>query len=391
MITNEKEALKAFLLDISCLKKLDSWTDDLNIFDILKITNMEIRHSNILAWLLDPNENHFMGDAFIKEFISKVVEKSNHKKYDPFKLLLQDYFTYQVYREANHMDIVLVSPEEKTAIIIENKVWSGESSHQLKNYMERSKVDYSECTQILYVFLTPDGYDSSDPENWISISYEEVIEALESATRGLSLRTEVSLIIHNYIEIVRKNIMKERDEELVRLCNEIYNKHRTALRLIFENVKVDNSVEGEIICATLEELSKENKIVYEGNNSWSFFTNEMTAFLPPLEEAKSSWGTNWVYWYWFNKSGNGEHLEMHLELGRWNISSETLDHMNALIDASGKKREPFDRYKRIYFKKAKLSQDNYEQSLKKAVKSLVMSALENQKEILKKAKANLDM
>ena len=389
MNVNEREALKAFLLDTNCLKRLDAWTDDLNIFDILKITNMEIRHSNILAWLFDPNENHFMGDAFIKEFISKVVEKSNHEKHDPFKLLLQDYFTYQVYREANHMDIVLVSKEEKTAIIIENKVWSGESSHQLKDYMERSKVDYSECDQILYIFLTPNGCDSSDPDNWISMSYEEIIEALESATKGIPLRTEVALIVRNYIEIVRKNIMKERDEELVRLCNDIYNKHRTALRLIFENVKIDNSVDSEIICTTLEELSKENKIVYEGNNSWSFFTNDMTAFLPPLEEAKSSWGTNCIYWYWFEKSG--EYLEIHLELGRWNISSEALNHMNALIDAAKKKRDPFERFKRIYFNKAKLSQENYEKSLKDAVRKLVTAALKNEKEILEKAKSFLNI
>ncbi|WP_147590059.1 hypothetical protein [Clostridium polynesiense] len=46
---DKEHALKDFLIDIDCLKKLDDWTDDFNLFDVLRITNMEIRHSNILA------------------------------------------------------------------------------------------------------------------------------------------------------------------------------------------------------------------------------------------------------------------------------------------------------------------------------------------------------
>ena len=51
-IYNENEqALKEFLLDISCLDQLAEWSDSFNLFDVLKITRVEIRHSNMLAWL----------------------------------------------------------------------------------------------------------------------------------------------------------------------------------------------------------------------------------------------------------------------------------------------------------------------------------------------------
>lgn len=210
MTEAEKTALKDFLLDINCLKGLDKWADDFNLFDVLRITNMEIRHSNILAWLFDPNESHAMGDAFIKEFARKLAEKNERENFDYFAFMLQDFYSYQVYRESNHMDIVLLSREEKTAIIIENKIWSGESEHQLQEYYERSLVEYKDCAEILYVFLTPDGSDSSNPERWISFSYEEIIEALECAVADTELRPEVSLLIKNYIETVRKKIMRER-------------------------------------------------------------------------------------------------------------------------------------------------------------------------------------
>ena len=38
MTNNEEQVLKDFLLDINCLKQLDSWSDNFNLFDVLKIT-----------------------------------------------------------------------------------------------------------------------------------------------------------------------------------------------------------------------------------------------------------------------------------------------------------------------------------------------------------------
>lgn len=60
----DEEALRKFLADIECLDALSPWTERFNIFDILKISRTEIRHSNMLSWLLDPNENHGLGDKF---------------------------------------------------------------------------------------------------------------------------------------------------------------------------------------------------------------------------------------------------------------------------------------------------------------------------------------
>lgn len=383
MTDKENKALKEFLLDISCLNALDNWKDDVNIFDVLKATNTEIRHSNILAWLLDPNENHGIGDSFLKEFITKIVQRCSEGMCNPFDVLLQDFYTYQIYREANHMDIVLFSKEEKTAIIIENKIWSSESSHQLNTYLEQSRLEYGDCTCLLYVFLTPEGYDSSNPEKWVSLPYEDVINALESAVKEKRIASEVSLIVKNYINIVRKKIMKERDEELWKICNEIYNKHRTALRLIFENINIDNSADSEIICRELSQLSIENKIIYAENNRWSFSTKEMDEFLPALTEANSSWNSNYVYWYWFEKYEDA--LIIHFELGGWNLTDEHKKHMAALIEVAGKKQDDF-RYKRLYYKKVKLSQDNYEESLKHAVRTLVENAIKNEKLLLARAK-----
>lgn len=54
-------------------------------------------------------------------------------------------------------------------------------------------------------------------------------------------------------------------------------------------------------CGVLQDLSDQGLILYEGKNKWSFTTQKMDAFLPPLDTPDSSWGTNYIYWYWFEK------------------------------------------------------------------------------------------
>ncbi|MBQ3774626.1 MAG: PD-(D/E)XK nuclease family protein [Ruminobacter sp.] len=127
-------ALQKFLLDINCLDELLPWTGKFNIFDVLKISKTELRHSNVLSWLLSANENHGLGDAFIKGILQRIVENDTEGKYDVFRVLLQDFYSFFVYREWNNIDILLVSDEEKTVIAIENKVGSGEHDDQLNRY-----------------------------------------------------------------------------------------------------------------------------------------------------------------------------------------------------------------------------------------------------------------
>lgn len=53
-----------FLLKNEDFDKLDLGLKNPNIFQILKISKNEIRHSNFLSWLLDPKGSHKLGDIF---------------------------------------------------------------------------------------------------------------------------------------------------------------------------------------------------------------------------------------------------------------------------------------------------------------------------------------
>ena len=68
---DEISKLKDLLLDSELLENLKSKTDNsVNIFDVLKVADAEIRHSNMLAWLLDSTANHGLGGEIIKRLIN---------------------------------------------------------------------------------------------------------------------------------------------------------------------------------------------------------------------------------------------------------------------------------------------------------------------------------
>ena len=105
----------------------------------------------------------------------------------------------------------------------------------------------------------------------------------------------------------------------------------------------------------------------------------MDEYLPALVTSDSSWGTNWVYYYWFKKKK--DKLIIYLELGGDNLTDELIKRSNMLIEKSKKEVNKY-KYKRIYKNFEKLSQDDYETSLRYATKYLVKSALENEKKLL---------
>ena len=237
---NEKiEKLLDFMRDTQSVEKLSSKIRGINIFDVLKISRTEIRHSNMLAWLLDPNENHGLGSAFLYGIIASLSDVIDNKdKIYALKLLSSDLSSFDIFRERDNIDILLVSSELNTVIAIENKIGSKEHNYgnsdesQLKKYAETIRSKYKDY-HVFLVFLTPEG-DETDEDDWKIMDYSQVVKILESVydARKNNLGMEVSMLIRNYIETIKMNVIM--DEKLVNLCNEIYKKHKEAIDLINE-------------------------------------------------------------------------------------------------------------------------------------------------------------
>lgn len=109
---DEKKCLKNLLEDMDDIEeRLSKWTGKANIFQILKLSKNEIRHSNFLAFLFAPNETHNLSDEFFKMFLKRYIDSNDDTKaaINYFDALLNSYEDLIVYRENNNIDILLVS------------------------------------------------------------------------------------------------------------------------------------------------------------------------------------------------------------------------------------------------------------------------------------------
>lgn len=233
------KCIEDFLMDIEILDKINTKISKFNAFESLGIVNNEIRHSNVLAWLFNPNDNHGLDDIFLKKFIQKIVYKNRRAflnkngKFDLISTSLMDYHDFIVRREYRNIDLLIYSEKNKFVLVIENKIRSKESEHQLNKYKKIVEDEFKDYKKV-YVFLTPEGDTPSDEENWNIIDYETILEILETAVnlKYDEIGESVKYFIDQYITILRRHIVK--DSELEKVCVDIYLKHKKALDLIFE-------------------------------------------------------------------------------------------------------------------------------------------------------------
>lgn len=142
-----------------------------NIFNVLNLARNEVRHSMLLAELLNPNGSHGKKDLFLKSFLDTCDIKNfvNTEK-------------AEVYREYSvgdgRIDIYITDNEKH--IIIENKIWAGEQERQVDRYIEMIKNKCVDNSNIKVLYLTlngtaPSEQSCSNKEVVITISYAKTI------------------------------------------------------------------------------------------------------------------------------------------------------------------------------------------------------------------------
>lgn len=337
MDSEQRKAIEDFLLDIDILDNLNVQLNQFNVFDILKISKAEIRHSNVLSWLLTPNENHGLGDIFLRKFMQYctrgILLNDKSSKLNLMNTSLMDYSDITVHREWNDIDILIVSKSNKIVVCIENKTVSKESKRQLKKYYDIIGTHYSDYDKV-YMFLTPNGDEASDTDNWILFDYGQILSILE---KSMELKKEnINLIVYSfleqYIKIVRRELLMDR--ELISICTDIYKKHKKALDLIFEykedfGLQIKNIIE--------ESLSKYDDLIIDSSNKTyiRFTTNTIDNC---IEKCGSYWSRSGrVLLYEFQN--RGDKLVLKLIIGP--TKEEYLELRKKLFYISGEHKELF--------------------------------------------------
>lgn len=222
-------AIESFLVDNPDLRDLERQIAPFNFFEALGVVRQELRHSDFLSFLIDPRQNHALGDVVLKRLLQRAVRGRHGLSLSAIDIDIVSLTMAEVRREWLSIDISIADHENQIAIVIENKIDSDEHSDQCARYWNLMREQYP----MLGIFLTPDGVDSTD-SRYISLSYTDVADMIEDlvASDSSTIGAEVRILLSHYVQMLRRHIVE--DSQIAELCRRIYQRHKRALDLIYE-------------------------------------------------------------------------------------------------------------------------------------------------------------
>ena len=158
-----RKSLGDFILDGLDLERLEDLLAEPNILEALGAVRSELRHSSFLAYLLDPSENHGLGDVFLRRFLlrSLAIGSQEGAEIGPIEIGTMDFGGAAVWRERDNVDVLVKSEANKFCLLIENKTFFEEHSNQLTRYRLEQTNEHKDC-RFVFVFPTIDRDQPSD-------------------------------------------------------------------------------------------------------------------------------------------------------------------------------------------------------------------------------------
>lgn len=264
------------------LEKISLMLAKPNIFEILRLSHHEIRHSNFLAWLLDPNQGHNLGDTLLKWFLKEVFQDEKVVWIDEFEVDGVRTQDIVIHREFKYIDLLIEFPD--WVVVIENKFGSSEHSNQLARYRKVAHKNFPNKPKA-FVYLTPH-YEEPKAEDdraiYVNFTYSAIMQLLQQACDiySATMPDKVFGYIADYINILKRHVMQ--DDEAIKLAQKIYQNHREALDFIFEH-KPDRLLGVDKIFA--EQVKQRGYILGSPGKGYTrFLTQELDPVVPRNSE-----------------------------------------------------------------------------------------------------------
>ena len=281
-----------------------------NLYEILGMTNMEIKHSNYLAYLFNENINGNIGRDILYSFLMECNIEPYLAKYS---LELKDLFNpnvkLEISRENLNIDI-LIKFYDLCTVIIENKIWADEHGKQLFNYESviKEKIEHNEngfnniVKNPICLYLTPDGKKAHEEgsEHWIPVSYSVVYKIIKSYQKNekfKKLSIKQQMMLKDYQELLGDFIMNKSENENVKIILEDFytnNEKKKMMENIIQYVP-NYKHRAEIIRQACE---KNNIVNLNGSTAYINFLPQ--SFIDEYE--KKGLGKSFIYFQLSNNS-----------------------------------------------------------------------------------------
>ena len=280
------ELKKAYLSMVNDIEydQLELLNNDVTFFEIIGASKTEIRHSNFLAWILNPSASHGLGESFLKRFIREIVADSRAIGISEIEVEQLDFNNVHVLREWNNIDILIEFNE--LVFAIENKILSKEHSNQLTKYHKIIKSEFPNKRHV-FSYLTPNGDESVDEaEKYVTISYFHVLDILERimTIKGDFVGPRVNVYLDDYIKTLKKQVMET--DESIDLARNIYKNHKDLLDFIFEH-KPD--FKEPLIQLFTKAVQKEGWIIGSPNKWYVRFSTKKLNEIMPIYDHSGGW------------------------------------------------------------------------------------------------------
>ena len=315
MDTAQIEKAKQALLALdACLKEIENRrSDGINLFEAIGMRTQEIKHSAFLAWLFDPAKAHALETAFLQKFLEHLlVHRAPDEAADTYRsnrtILsqmhidalsdLSDFLRANdiavvtekvVHNRESRIDIFIESQTAKTALVIENKVFTTTHNNQLARYEEElsDRTDWKK----IFVYLTPLGdapYDFEEyRSNWCVFSYASVLRIVREIAKGIPKDkrfARLKFLLEDYIDMVDTNVLKG-NKELRALCKRIRKEHADAITLLL--AYTDNAAAvNEYAVAWLKRELSDVTIVSNAALHTDFYTQKARQFFGELKNER---------------------------------------------------------------------------------------------------------
>ena len=251
--------------------------ENYNLFSILNIERYELKHSALIANLLDPKGSHGCGDAFLRAFF-EIALKERAYLFEDCTLPHSDteYYTGPIAGDTGgRIDILVKS--SRYGLIIENKIYAGDQDKQLTRYDNYGRETFG-ADGYLLVYLTLYGCDASkestatksaEEVGYLRLSYaEDILRWLEQCVRLADNKPLVRESLNQYIRTIKQLTYQDMNQENIQKIIDLAVDHpEVVATLSSKRDAIAQGIRKKYIFAKLKEYADQKGWLYDDSES----------------------------------------------------------------------------------------------------------------------------
>lgn len=251
--------------------------ENYNLFSILSIERYELKHSALIANLLDPKGSHGCGDAFLRAFFEIALKGTAY----PFEKCTlphsyTEYYTGPIAGDTGGRIDILVKSSHY-GLIIENKIYAGDQDKQLTRYDNYGRETFG-ADGYLLVYLTLYGCDASkestatksaEEVGYLRLSYaKDILLWLKECVRLADNKPLVRESLNQYIRTIKQLTYQDMNQEdIKKIIDLAVDLPEVVATLSSKRDAIAQGIREKYIFAKLKEYADQKGWLYDDSES----------------------------------------------------------------------------------------------------------------------------